>query len=147
MKNRDFVYLFLLINVFLFPDTAGCWEDIHDIFCSGDFSGLFLSDQLDPGCGRHGLRRTESSNHGRSRAERSRISTDAGTTEEATRSSSGIIYGVVMQKCMEIILPCWAFNNRPSLEILYSALKTVNEPAIIKKEYSKLGIHDSLCFS
>lgn len=102
MKNRTSVNLFLLINVLLFPDSSCCWEDIHDIFCSGDFSGLFLPDQPDPGCGCHGLRRAESSNNGRSRAERGRISTDAGTTEEATGSSTGTVYGVVMQKCKEV---------------------------------------------
>ena len=97
-EKWNFVYLFLLMNAFLFPDTTCCWENIHDIFRFGDFSGLVLSDQLDPGCGCHGLWRAEPSNPWRSRAERGRISTNAGTAKETARSSSGIIYGFIMQK-------------------------------------------------
>lgn len=43
------------ILVFLFSDITGCWKNIHDIFCPGDFLGLFLFGEFDPGCGSHGL--------------------------------------------------------------------------------------------
>lgn len=41
--------------VFVFTDPASCWENVHDLLRLGHLCGFFLSGELDPGCGGHGL--------------------------------------------------------------------------------------------